>query len=211
MDLVFVSFQPVFIFWLAHLIHVYLKELLIVRECLTGGVLCAVSHKSSVPCQFLETGTSGTACSSQDWGHRMRHMHESPSVHILFMTRLLSLDLISWDMDRLLTLWPLLIPCSLSNSCCTFGFLMFIIVERNPLYNSLYIYIYTHKKIIKAPLLHQRLGCPCLSSSLSLSLPLSLQVILWSVETLRAHSPAQAFKISLRGHPVSLWVVQALF
>ena len=64
---------------------------------------------------------------------------ESPLVNILFMTKLLSLDPLSWDMDCLLTLWPLLIPCSLGNGCCTFGFLIFIIVERHFLYNSLYI------------------------------------------------------------------------
>ena len=64
---------------------------------------------------------------------------ESPLVNILFMTKLLSLDPLSWDMDCLLTLWPLLIPCSLGNSCCTFGFLIFIIVKRNFLYHSLYI------------------------------------------------------------------------
>ena len=64
---------------------------------------------------------------------------ESPSVNILLRTKLLSLDPLSWDMDCLLTLWPLLIPCSLGNRCCTFGFLIFIIVERNFLYNSLYI------------------------------------------------------------------------
>ena len=64
---------------------------------------------------------------------------ESPSVNILLTTKLLSLNPLSWDMDCLLTLWPLLIPCSLSNGCYTFGFLIFIIVERNFLYNSLYI------------------------------------------------------------------------
>ena len=64
---------------------------------------------------------------------------ESPSVNILLTTKLLSLDPLSWDMDCLLTLWPLLIPCSLGNGCCTFGFLIFIIVERNFLYNSLHI------------------------------------------------------------------------
>ena len=42
-------------------------------------------------------------------------------------------------MDCLVTLWPLLTPCSLGNGCCTFGFLIFIIVERNFLYISLYI------------------------------------------------------------------------
>ena len=64
---------------------------------------------------------------------------ESPSVNILLTTKLLSLNPLSWDMDCLLTFWPLLIPCSLGNSCYMFGFLIFIIVERNFLYNSLYI------------------------------------------------------------------------
>ena len=64
---------------------------------------------------------------------------ESPLVNILFMTNQLSLDPLSWDMDCLRILWPLLIPCSLGNNCCTFGFLIFIIVERNFLYHSLYI------------------------------------------------------------------------
>ena len=56
------------------------------------------------------------------------------------MTKLLSLDPLSWDMDCLLTLWPLLIPCSLVNSCCAFGFMIFIIVKRNFLHHSLYIH-----------------------------------------------------------------------
>ena len=64
---------------------------------------------------------------------------ESPLVNILFRIKLPSLDPLSWDMDCLLTLWPLLIPCSLGNGCYMFGFLIFIIVERNFLYNSLYI------------------------------------------------------------------------
>ena len=64
---------------------------------------------------------------------------ESPSVNILLITKLLSLDPLSWDMDCLLTLSPLLIPCSLGNGCYMFGFLVFIIVEINFLYNSLYI------------------------------------------------------------------------
>ena len=64
---------------------------------------------------------------------------ESPSVNILFTTKLLSLNPLSWDIDCLLTLWPLLIPCSLGNGCYMFGFLIFIIVERNFLNNSLYI------------------------------------------------------------------------
>ena len=64
---------------------------------------------------------------------------ESPLVNILFTTKLLSLDPLSWDIDCLLTLWPLLIPCSLGNGYCMFGFLIFIIVKRNFLYHSLYI------------------------------------------------------------------------
>ena len=64
---------------------------------------------------------------------------ESPSVNILLTTKLLSLSLLSWDINCLMTLWPLLIPCSLGNSCCTFGFLIFIIAQRNFLYNILYI------------------------------------------------------------------------
>ena len=71
---------------------------------------------------------------------------ESPSVNILLMTKLLSLDPLSWDMDCLLTLWPLLIPCSLGNGYYTFGFLIFIIVERNFLYNSLHILTETSLK-----------------------------------------------------------------
>ena len=64
---------------------------------------------------------------------------EAPLVNILFMTKLLSLDPLSWDMDGLLTLWQLLSPCSLGNGCCMLGFLIFIIVVRNFLYHSLYI------------------------------------------------------------------------
>ena len=83
-------------------------------------------------------GTSGAAHCSQDWGHGMKLMHGFPSVNILLMTKLLSHDPLSWDMDCFLTLWPLLIRCFLDNSCCTFAFLIFIICERNSLYNSLY-------------------------------------------------------------------------
>ena len=124
--------------FIKHLLGILTLREQVVREHLTGGFLCDVSHKSSVPYQFLATGMSGTARRSQDWGHRMRHMHESPSVNILLRTKLLSLYPLSWDMDCLLNLWPLLIPHSLDKGCCTFGFLIFIIVERNSLYNSLY-------------------------------------------------------------------------
>ena len=93
-----------------------------VRERFTGGRLRAASHKSSVPYQFLATGTRGMARCSQDWGHRMKCMHESPSGNILLITKLLSLDPLSWDTDCLLTLWPLLISFSLSNGCCMLVF-----------------------------------------------------------------------------------------
>ena len=58
------------------------------------------------------------------------------SVNILFTTKPLSPNPLSWDMDCLLILWPSL---SLGNSYCTFGFLIFIIDQRNFLYYRLYI------------------------------------------------------------------------
>ena len=163
-------------------------------------MLFSVFHKSSVPHQFLVTGTRGTAHFSLYWGHRMRHMCGFPLVNILLKTKLLSHDPLSWDMDCLLTLRPLLIPCSLDNGCCTFGFLIFIIVKRNSLYNSLYILI---KRSLKHPCSTRDLGPRV---SLSCFFYLSLRLILWSVETCRAHSPALAFKTS--GRPVPLWAVQ---
>ena len=103
-----------------------------IRECLTGGFLPAVSHKSFVTYQVEQQAAPRTEVIMWD---RL----ESPLVNILFMTKLLSLDPLSWDMDCLLTLWPLSIPSPLGNTCCMFGFLIFIIVERNFLDNSLYI------------------------------------------------------------------------
>ena len=94
---------------------------------------------------------------------------ESALVNILFTTKLLSLDPLSWDMDCLLTLWPLLISCSVGNGCCTFGFLIFIIVERNFLCYSLYIHT---EKTLKH-ICSIRAWSPCLSFSLSLWLSLS--------------------------------------
>ena len=73
----------------------YLTYMQSVRERLTRGFLRAVSHKPSIPYQFLATGTSEMARCSQDGGHRIKHMHESPSVNILLMTKLLGLDLLS--------------------------------------------------------------------------------------------------------------------
>ena len=89
---------------------------------------------SQVLCFF----SSGAECCSQEPGSLWYRL-ESPLVNILFMTKLLSLDPLSWDMGGLLTLWQLLIPCSLGNSCYTLGFLIFIVVVRNFLYHSLCI------------------------------------------------------------------------
>ena len=174
-------------------------------------MLFFVSRKSSVPYQFLVT--SGVACCSQDWGHEIKHMHGFPSVNILLTTKLLSHNPLSWDMDCLLTLWPLLIPCFLDNCCCTSGFLIFIIVKRNSLYNSLYILT---ERSLNHPCSTRDLGSRVflsLSLSLSLSLrpPSPLRLILWSMETRRTHSPALAFKTSSRERPGPLWAMQALF
>ena len=141
----------------------------------------------------------------------MKHRHESPSVNILLTIELLSLYPVSWDTDCLLTLWPLLIPCSLDNSGCVFGFLIFIIVERNSLCNSLYILT---ERSLKHPCSTKGLGPRVflpLSLSPSPSLSSSLWLILWSIVICQAHSAAQAFKTSSRGRPVPSWVVQVLF
>ena len=131
-------------------------------------MLFFVTHKSSVPYQFLVM--SGAARCSQDWGHDIKCMCGFPSVNILLTTKLLSHNPLSWDVNCLLTLWPLLIPCFLDNSCCTSGFLIFIIVERNSLYNSLYILT---ERSLKHPCSTRDLG-PHVSLSLSFSLSLSL-------------------------------------
>ena len=95
----------------------------------------AVSHKSFVSLFLFKRNSTllpGTEVIVWD---RL----ESPLVNVLFMAKLLSLDPLSWDVDCLLTLWPLLIPCSRGDRCCTFGFLIFSTVERNFLYHSLSI------------------------------------------------------------------------
>ena len=102
-------------------------------------------------------------------------MQESPSVNILPMTKLLSFVPLSWDMDCLLTLWPLLIPCFPGNGCCTFWFSDLYHCQKKFLVKQP---LYTWRKIIKTPLLHQSLGPHVflsfsLSFFLSLSLPLS--------------------------------------
>ena len=136
--------------------------------------------------QVLHFFLSRTACCSQE----LRSLCETSLnllVNILFMTKLLSLNPLSWDMDCLLTLWPLLIPCSLGDSCCTFGFLIFIIVERNFLYHSLYIL--TEKWLKRLCSIST-----WVPMSFFLSLSLSPRLIPWSAETLKAHSPARASK-----------------
>ena len=60
-------------------------------------------------------------------------------------------------------------PLSLGNGCCTFGFLIFIIVKRNFLYKGLYILT---ERSLKHPSSTRGLGPRVfLSLSLSLSLP----------------------------------------
>ena len=98
---------------------------------------------------------------------------ESSLVNLLFMIKLLSLDPLSWDMDCLLTLWPLLIPCSLGNGCYMFGF--------SDLYHCRKKFLvqqptYTHREIIKAPSLHQSLGPRVFFLPLSLSPSLRLSL-----------------------------------
>ena len=94
----------------------------------------------------------------------------------------------------------IIIPCSLGNGYCTFGFLIFIIDERNFLYYSLYTL--TEKSL--KHLCSIRAWVPvsvCLSFFLSFSLSLSPQLILWSTETYLAHSPARASKTLSRRCP----------
>ena len=136
---------------------------------------------------------------------------ESPLVNILFTTKLLSLDPLSWDMDGLLTLWQLLIPCSLGNSCYTLGFLIFIIDERNFLYYSLY----THTEKSLKHLCSIRAWVPCLSFFLSLSpadslehRDLSCSLSCRASKTLSRRRPVPS--PSLRGHPVPSWETQIL-
>ena len=131
----------------------------IVRECLRGGFQRAVPH------QFLLSETSEIARRSQDWGHGWDRL-ETPSVNVL-ITKLLNLNPLFWDMDCLLTLWPLLIPCSLGNGCC-----MFVFIKRNFLYNSLYTLTERSLKHLCSIRAWVPLSvCLSLSLSLSLSLP----------------------------------------
>ena len=81
----------------------------------------------------------------------------------------------------------IIIPRSLGNGYCTFGFLIFIIDERNFLYYSLYIL--TEKSL--KHLCSIRAWVPM---SVCLSFSLSPRLIPWSAETRLAHSPARASK-----------------
>ena len=79
---------------------------------------------------------------------------------------------------------------------CKSGILIFIFAENN--YS-----IYAHTMLIKTPLFHQSFGPHVLLSfALSLSLSLFFRLILWSVEALWVHFPAQASKTLLRGRSV---------
>ena len=119
-----------------------------IRECLTGGFLRAVSHESFVPLQAEQHAAP------RDWGHCVRQAW-SPFVNILFRTKLFSLAPLSWDMDCLLTLWLTLPLVPLVT--------WLLYVWFSDLYHSRKKFlvpqpIYTQRKIIKAPLLHQSLG-----------------------------------------------------
>ena len=92
----------------------------------------------------------------------------SPLVNILFRTKLLSLVPLSWDMDCLLTLWLKLSPVPLVTVAVRLVFWS-LPFQKEVSCTTAYIYIYTHRKIIKAPLLHQSLGPRVFFVSLSLS------------------------------------------
>ena len=128
-----------------------------VRGCLTGGFLCVVSHKSSVPYLLLPEA-SRTACSSQDWGRKMRQAWISFRKHSPYdKTTQSQSSFLRYGLSPELV--SIIIPCSLDNGCCTFGFLIFIIVKRNFLYHSLYIL--TERSLgTFAP---SELGSPCIS------------------------------------------------
>ena len=76
-----------------------------------------------------------------------------------------------------------------------FGFLIFIIAKEISC-TTAYIYSQKDHQSTFAP---SELGFPCVS--FFPFLPLSLQLILWSIETCRAHSPALASKTPLERAP----------
>ena len=111
---------------------------------------------------------------------------ESPLVNILFRTKLLSLDPLSWDMDCLLTLWP---SSSLVPLVTVTVHLVFWSLSLTKETSCTTAYVYTHRKPIKAPLLHQSLGpSVCLSFFFFFSLSLSLS--LSSADSLEHRDPS---------------------
>ena len=127
---------------------------------------------------------------------------ESPSVNILLTTKLLSLNPLSWDMDCLLTLWPLLIPCSLGTRLLYIWFSDLYHCWKKFLVQQP---IYTHQKIIKAPLLHQSLGprvclsfflfSLCLSLSFPLALSFTFLSLIWTARSWSIKGPQQFRKL----------------
>ena len=77
-------------------------------------------------------------------------MYESPSVNILLMTKLLSLNPLSWDMDCLLTLGPLLIPVPLVTVAVCLVFWSLSLSKEIPCITA-YIYSQKHQKSTFAP------------------------------------------------------------
>ena len=137
---------------------------------------------------------------------------ESPLVNVLFTKKLHGLDPLSWDMGGFLTLWQLLIPCSLGNSRYTLGFLIFIIVVRNFLYHSFYILTENSLKYLCA-----------IRAWVPGSFSLSLTLLGWFLGTQRpilltllpgllrlSREGALCLHPTSRGRPVPLWETQVL-
>ena len=136
-------------------------------------------------CLFLisswDTGTSRAACSSQDWDHGKEHLLGFPSS-----------DSLQWLSS--VTLYLLDYPCNWWNFILFNGWVIILLK------------IYKH-----AFLISMLIKYPCSTRDLSPLHPsFYLQLLLQSMETYWAHFLTQAFKTSLRGHPVPSWVVQVL-
>ena len=117
-----------------------------------------------------ETGTSGVARCSQDWGHGTERMHGFPSIACYLKVKLFNHDPLTQDMDCLLALWRLLFPViPLVMVVICFGFyslLNFIFYLKLPC-----VTIYKCTQIwIKHPCSTRDLGPPCPSFSLWLVL-----------------------------------------
>ena len=111
----------------------------------------------------------------------------SPLVNILFRTKLLSLIPLSWDMNCLLTLRLTLLLVPLVTVAVSLVFWSLSFLKEVSCTTA---YIYTHRKIIKAPLLHQSLGPRVFFFfSLSFSLLLSYRWLcttkFWSIKGLQ--------------------------